>query len=101
MRRLTDAEIDQINGSGSTTYNLPSGATITTTLMRNNSTTITAQVGGMTFSANSGQQLAKTLIGVGVGAMVLPFVGPLGAFMVGQAAGYGAGMLMNSVNLGG
>ncbi|WP_217995350.1 hypothetical protein, partial [Thauera terpenica] len=71
------------------------------TQMRNHSTTFTAQVGSSMYSANSGQQLAKFLIGAGVGAMVLPFVGPVGAFMVGQAASYGAGGLMSSVGGGG
>jgi hypothetical protein len=101
MRKLTDSEIQQVNGSGSTTYKLPSGASLTITQMRNHSTTFTAQVGSSMYSANSGQQLAKFLIGAGVGAMVLPFVGPVGAFMVGQAASYGAGRLMSSVGGGG
>lgn len=98
MRNLTDNEIQIISGSGAATYNLPAGATVTTTLMPNNSTTIKVELGGHSYSANSGQMLAKTLIGVGVGAMTLPFTGPLGAFVIGRAASYGAGLLMDSTS---
>lgn len=104
MRKLTDAEIQQISGSGSTTYRLPLGTTLTTALMPNGSTTITGQYNGQTvFSWNSGQYLAKTFISTGVGGMAVAFTGGslLLAGGIGMAAGYGAGLLMNSGGGGG
>lgn len=101
MRKLTDVEIQQINGSGSTTHNLPFGTTVTTTLMPNKSTTIAGQLGnGWRASVNSGQQFSRIFISAGVSAMVLPFVGPAGAFVAGLAASFGAGKLMGGVNSG-
>lgn len=104
MRKLTNAEIEQISGSGTTTVNLPMGTTVNASLMPNQSTTFTATYDGKTvFTWNSGQYLASTAISAGVGGMAIAFTGGslFLAGAIGMAAGWGANQLMNSVNMGG
>lgn len=103
MRKLTNAEIELISGTGTSTVNLPMGSTLTATLMPNQSTTIVATYNGRpVYTWNSGQFLAKTAISTGVGGMAIAFTGGslFLAGAIGMAAGWGADQLMDSVNLG-
>jgi hypothetical protein len=87
MRELTENEISQIAGFGSVSYQLPAGSSLTSTLMPNQSTTLSVQLAsGQTYSWNSGTFLTCTVLGAGVGSAAFAFSG--GNAAIGSLAGF-------------
>jgi hypothetical protein len=105
MRALTENEISQIVGFGSVSYQLPAGASLTSTLMPNQSTTLSVQLAsGQSYSWNSGTFLTCTVLGAGVGSAAFAFsggnaaIGALGGFMASRACGIFIGVPNGQVN---
>lgn len=105
MRNLTEDEISQIAGFGSASYQLPAGASLTSTLMPNQSTTLSIHLAnGQSYSWNSGTFLTCTVLGAGVGSAAFAFsggnaaIGSLASFMSSRACSSFMGAPNGQVN---